>query len=726
MCSKIKSSCLADRFLSLYEQVKGGGLGLSSLDDPEVISGLRNGYRNQVYAGVLGKVVGVYMGRPFEGWHRDRLVERWGFVDRYVNGDVGVPLVVSDDDISGTLTFVRALEDSGRYGETCDEFFGDTWLNYLIEGKTVLWWGGMGHSTEHTAYLRLKDGYKSPESGSIGLNGKTVAEQIGAQIFIDGFGMACPGAPGKAAELARKASGVSHDGEAMHAAVAVAVMESAAFVVKDMETLLDLAMLYIPKDSLIAQLHRDVRQWCKEDGNWHLTYDRINEKYGYHIYGGNCHVIPNHALMVMAWSYAPDDFRLSQAIVNTAGWDTDCNAANVGCLMGLVVGAERISEKYDFVTPMAGRIILPTADGTYSATDCWTMSGLLARIGCGVMGWKLDDAISGQWMSCENLGLPMGFQPEVIEDEPATLALVPGSDGFMAARCEFPSCGGAVRMSMPVYPGSGGGGYGIVGTSKLYSGMDVVVQLGTVDLPDAEVAAFVRYPGKDGQMVMDYGEAVAASTHAQVSLKVPETKARPIVDFGLEFRSAKGGQGNVGIKAIDAKGEFAFEMESLADSSGWILDVDFQRGAFSEDREALRYIGKNKTRGFAYIGNRWWRSQRVEARLAVHLGSVAGVVAHVQGLQRYVSLTRRGDKLVLARQFYGEEILAECPCDWKLYEVRKLALECKDGYAIGYLDGVQMLKVKEDKLQNGAAGFIVEKGLLGIGKLKVSGYAQAY
>jgi hypothetical protein len=115
------------------------------------------------------------------------------------------------------------------------------------------------------------------------LNGKTVAEQIGAQIFIDGFGMACPGAPGKAAELARKASGVSHDGEAMHAAVVVAVMESVAFVVKDMETLLDLAMLYIPKDSLIAQLHRDVRQWCKEDGNWHLTYDRINEKYGYQI-----------------------------------------------------------------------------------------------------------------------------------------------------------------------------------------------------------------------------------------------------------------------------------------------------------------------------------------------------------------------------------------------------------------------------------------------------------
>lgn len=66
--------------------------------------------------------------------------------------------MVSDDDISGTLTFIRALEDSGLYGETPAEFVGDTWLNYLIPQQTVLWWGGMGVSTEHTAYLRLKQG----------------------------------------------------------------------------------------------------------------------------------------------------------------------------------------------------------------------------------------------------------------------------------------------------------------------------------------------------------------------------------------------------------------------------------------------------------------------------------------------------------------------------------------------------------------------------------------
>ena len=42
---------------------------------------------------------------------------------------------------------------------------GQTWLNYLIERKTILWWGGLGNSTEHTAFLRLKDGITAPESG---------------------------------------------------------------------------------------------------------------------------------------------------------------------------------------------------------------------------------------------------------------------------------------------------------------------------------------------------------------------------------------------------------------------------------------------------------------------------------------------------------------------------------------------------------------------------------
>ena len=169
---------------------------------------LDDAYAEQVYAGVLGKIIGVYLGRPFEGWSNRRIEESLGEINYYVHEKVSkllekdVLLIVTDDDITGTFTFIRALEDHGNLKTITASQIGKSWLNYLIEEETILWWGGMGNSTEHTAYLRLKSGVEAPKSGSMELNGKVVAEQIGAQIFIDGWAMVVPGDPSHAASLA--------------------------------------------------------------------------------------------------------------------------------------------------------------------------------------------------------------------------------------------------------------------------------------------------------------------------------------------------------------------------------------------------------------------------------------------------------------------------------------------------------------------------------------------
>src|SRR6185295_16448074 len=122
--------------------------------------------------------------------------------------------------------------------------------NYLIERTTILWWGGMGNSTEHTAYVRLKNGIAAPRSGSMALNGQVVAEQIGAQIFIDGWAMVAPGDPELAADLAGRAASVSHDGVAIHAAQTLAAMEAHAFVEPNMDNLFETGLRCIPRDSL--------------------------------------------------------------------------------------------------------------------------------------------------------------------------------------------------------------------------------------------------------------------------------------------------------------------------------------------------------------------------------------------------------------------------------------------------------------------------------------------
>ena len=69
-------------------------------------------YTERVYAGVLGKIIGVYLGRPFEGWTYERIMAELGEIWYYVHEQCQKPLIVTDDDIAGTFTF---LPSAGQY-----------------------------------------------------------------------------------------------------------------------------------------------------------------------------------------------------------------------------------------------------------------------------------------------------------------------------------------------------------------------------------------------------------------------------------------------------------------------------------------------------------------------------------------------------------------------------------------------------------------------------------
>src|SRR4051812_2638236 len=100
-----------------------------------------NAMAEKVYAGVLGKLIGVYLGRPFEQWSHKDIVARLGEVNFYVHEKLNQPLIVSDDDISGTFTFIRALEDNDYDPHLTAAAIGRTWLNYIVRNRTILWWG---------------------------------------------------------------------------------------------------------------------------------------------------------------------------------------------------------------------------------------------------------------------------------------------------------------------------------------------------------------------------------------------------------------------------------------------------------------------------------------------------------------------------------------------------------------------------------------------------------
>ncbi|NIO63394.1 MAG: ADP-ribosylglycohydrolase family protein, partial [Gammaproteobacteria bacterium] len=374
---------------------------------------LPNDYAERVYSGVLGKLIGVYLGRPFEGWTYERILEELGEIDYYVNDRISwkPPLIVTDDDITGTFTFLRALPDYQNSLDLTPAQIGQTWLNYIIEERTILWWGGFGNSTEHTAFIRLKNGIEAPASGSIELNGAIIAEQIGAQIFIDGWAMVAPGNPELAADLAKRAASVSHDGEAIYASQVLAAMEAQAFVESDINKLLDLGVSLIPKDSVIYRMISDIREWHAAEPDWHKGRKKIAGLYNYENYGGNCHMVPNHGLIILGLLYGDSDFNKSMLIVNTAGWDTDCNSGNLGCLLGIKDGLATFENGNDWRGPVADRLYMPAADGGRSITDAVIETQHVVNVGRALVGKDPVLPKNGARFHFKFPGSVQGFRP---------------------------------------------------------------------------------------------------------------------------------------------------------------------------------------------------------------------------------------------------------------------------------------------------------------------------
>ena len=72
---------------------------------------LRSDYAERVYAGILGKIIGVYLGRPFEGWTYDRILRKLGEIDFYVHDRLpwNHPLVVTERLRCTALLFRRFI-----------------------------------------------------------------------------------------------------------------------------------------------------------------------------------------------------------------------------------------------------------------------------------------------------------------------------------------------------------------------------------------------------------------------------------------------------------------------------------------------------------------------------------------------------------------------------------------------------------------------------------------
>lgn len=665
-------------------------------------------YAERVYAAIVGKLIGVYLGRPVEGWPYEDITAQFGLVDRYISGDLGVPLIVADDDISGTLAFARAVEDFAGDPVGAAEV-GKTWLNYIIEDKTILWWGGYGRSTEHTAYLNLRAGMGAPASGSIAVNGTTLAEQIGAQIFSDAFALMHPGAPTAAAELTRAAASVSHDGVALDAAAFFAAMRAQAFISSDLDDLIATGRRYVT-DTRLLHLIDDVNAHVQEGDNWREVRTWVDTHYGYGRYPGPCHALSNTAMVLASLRLAGDDFALAVAVASSVGFDTDSNAGTVGCLNAVRLGLQALPPALR--EPVADRAIVVSADGGESVTDASREATRIINSARSLRG--IEPITPAARFDFAFPGSRHGFTSCPHHTAHATPRLSNVSGG--ALQVEAPG-GATVAVSTPTFldPLDKVTNFSTVASPTLYPTDIVSVALRAA--APAMVRLFALYDG-DHAVARRDSDPVTVSSAQTITWTIPAVGN--LVPFRLGFEIQSGlNASTVVVESVDWEGAPSqFEQSGILLTSIWDTQPAGLAPWVSSARNweadfAGTYCVSHPGRGgVSTIGSRSWQDYSVTSTLTLSLHETAGLVARARGHRNYTAGVFADGKVRLIDQVDDDRrVLCEVPYRVALDTPLSVTLTVAGDHVALAVDGEIIARAATSRRTvGGGAGFLVERG----------------
>ncbi|WP_159774834.1 ADP-ribosylglycohydrolase family protein [Streptomyces sp. HM190] len=311
---------------------------------------------DRVHGGWLGRIAGNMLGKPVERgdhWTRER-------IDRYLRRADALPLTdylpepadegdrlalrpewrecvrgrvhgsCRDDDVDYAILGLDLLETHGFDFTT--EQVGDLWLLRLPYLQTF--------TAERAAYRNLANGLKPPLTATYD---NPYQDWIGALIRADVHGWTSPGAPRRAASLARRDAVLSHTGNGVYGAMWAAALVSAAFTAGTVREAVEQALTVIPASSRLARTVRRVAALHEAGVAWDDTLTTVAEETaGTHW----IHVVPNAAVLTAGLLYGDGDFTRTVALTVRGGLDTDSNGATAGSVAGVLCGAAAIPDRW--------------------------------------------------------------------------------------------------------------------------------------------------------------------------------------------------------------------------------------------------------------------------------------------------------------------------------------------------------------------------------------------
>lgn len=286
-----------------------------------------------------GKNAGGVLGAPLEG-HRGV-----SNVEFYLQDLDGNP--PPNDDLDLQIVWLSAVDKYGR--QVNSHILSEYWLSYIIPD-----WVEYG-----TGKNNLRTGMLPPLTGHIS---NAYRNSCGCFIRSEIWACLCAGHPELAARYAFEDAIVDHSEEGMYAEVFCAAIQSAAFVESDRFRLIEIGLSYIPKDCAIAKAVQIVMDSYQKGLSYlearEILLTELPSSFGLQfkpiarVQDGLPLAEPgydapaNIGIMIIGWLYGEDDFGKSICIAVNCGEDTDCTAATLGAIFGIIHGRSGLPKKW--------------------------------------------------------------------------------------------------------------------------------------------------------------------------------------------------------------------------------------------------------------------------------------------------------------------------------------------------------------------------------------------
>ncbi len=313
---------------------------------------------SKLHGAWAGRVCGCLLGKPIEGIRTEEfhplLRESGNFpLHRYI--------------LSTDITDERAEKTKYRlkgkcYADTVTSMPPDDDTNYtVLAGVLIDRWGvdftpnnvadiWLGYqpksaycTAERVAFCNFVAGYQPPESA---VYKNASREWTGAQTRGDYFGYINPGDPELAADMAWRDASISHIKNGIYGEMFASAMIAAAAVENDVETIIRAGLGQIPAACRLTKDVTEVIDLVKAGKTREEVFAFIHEKWDEHTEHGWCHTIPNAMIVAASLLLGGGDYGKSICMAVETGFDTDCNGATVGSVLGMRNGYESLPEEW--------------------------------------------------------------------------------------------------------------------------------------------------------------------------------------------------------------------------------------------------------------------------------------------------------------------------------------------------------------------------------------------